>query len=90
MTTAVWSGYFTPVYPALLPWKAIFEDMRERGVSYYRQAMIIGVGWSTFQRWLEEGAEPRHSYAVAILSMHTSVCGEPLTQARYAQAIPRA
>jgi hypothetical protein len=43
---------------------------------------VIGVRWSTFQRWLEEETEPRHAQGVAILELHTTICGEELTRLR--------
>lgn len=69
------------VFPTVLPWRQIFDDMKERGHAYTKQAKAIGVAWSTYQRWFDE-AEPRHSDGVALLAMHTAICGAELTRQR--------
>lgn len=70
------------VYPVVLPWPRIFEDMKERGLAYTKQAASVGAPWSTFQRWLDGEVEPRHSCATAFLELHTKVCGAELTRLR--------
>lgn len=86
--SAVLAMVVAPVYPARLPWRQIFDDMKERGCAYSKQAALIGVEWSTFQGWRsEDGCEPRHSQGVAILAMHTAVCGAELTAARLREGI---
>lgn len=73
---------FEPAYPCVMPWPKIMEDMKEHGCAYSRQALLLGVAWSTYQHWMEGRAEPRHSEGVAILAMHSAVCGEELTKVR--------
>lgn len=77
-----------PVYPARLPWRRIFDDMKNHGCAYSKQAQLIGVEWSTYQGWMSDtGAEPRHSQGVAILAMHTAVCGVELTEKRQREGV---
>lgn len=70
------------VYPAKLPWPTIMDDLKAKGCAYHRQAILIGVPWSTYQRWMAGEGEPRHSQGVAILALHTTVCGAELTRQR--------
>lgn len=74
------------VHPVRLPWRDIMADLWEAHVAYSRQAELIGVEWSTYQRWMR-GTEPKHSYACAILALHTQKCGAQLTQLRYQQGV---
>lgn len=70
------------VYPTVLPWRTIFDDLWDAGCSPYRVANLIGYGWSTVQRWYYDGVEPRESAARAILELHKRFCGEELTKKR--------
>lgn len=70
------------VYAVKLAWPQIMADMKERGLPYSKQAHLIGVPWSTYQFWMEGEGEPRHSQGVAILKLHTAICGAELTSHR--------
>lgn len=66
-------------------WRAVLEDLRGCECSGYRLAALLGIEWSTVQRWLQ-GSEPRHSYGVAILEVHTRFCGAAMSQQRLCEA----
>ena len=70
------------VYPTVLPWRTIFDDLSRAGQTPYRVANLIGYSWSTVQRWYYDGVEPRESAARAILELHKRFCGEELTDRR--------
>jgi hypothetical protein len=70
------------VYRSVLPWRKIFDDMKDRGCAYSRQASMIGLEWSSYQRFVKDGVEPRHSIGAAILELHTKLCGAELTRLR--------
>lgn len=76
------------VYPTVLPWRSIFNDLHNAGCSPYRLSLLIGRGWSTVQRWVYDGIEPRESYARAILMIHSRYCGEQATQKRLQESKP--
>lgn len=70
------------IYPTMLPWRTIFNDLASARCSPYRVACLIGYSWSTVQRWYYDGVEPRESAARAILELHKRFCGEELTEKR--------
>lgn len=76
------------VYPSVLPWQDIFNDLKTAGCPPYRVSELIGYGWSTVQRWVYNGVEPRDSVARAILELHTRYCGEEATHQRSQEARP--
>lgn len=69
------------VYPLKIHWPTIIDDMRERGISPYRQAKTISCEWSTFQRW-KNGSQPLFANGHALLILHSKICGIALTQQR--------
>lgn len=68
-----------------LDWRQIIQDLRAAGCTAYRMTSIMLIERSTVQRW-QKGSEPRHSYGVAILEVHTHFCGAELTQRRLAES----
>jgi len=70
------------VYPQVLPWEDIFNDLEAQGHTPFCVAELIGVTHSTVQRW-EKGAEPRHSCGSAILELHRRYCGGQQTLRRF-------
>ncbi len=76
------------IYRTILPWQDIFDDLRKAGCPPYKVAIIVGYGWSTLQRWVYDGVEPRESAARAILTLHTRYCGEEITRQRSQEAKP--
>ena len=76
------------VYRTVLPWQDIFNDLKEAGCPPYKVSIITGYGWSTLQRWVYNGVEPRESAARAILILHTRYCGEEATHRRSQEAKP--
>lgn len=70
----------------VVDWRGVLEDLRAAGVSGYRLTEYLLTSRSTVQRW-EEGSEPRHSYGVAILEVHTHFCGAARTQKRLGDAM---
>lgn len=73
--------YTDYIYPKKLNWPQIFNDLAEHNVSPYQVSVLIGVKWSTLQRWLVD-VEPRYSVGVSILELHSRYCGEELTGKR--------
>lgn len=69
------------VYPKKLPWEEMLRDFIGVSVSSHQAATLLGVGQSTLQRW-QKGTEPKHSYGVSIIILHTRFCGEELTRER--------
>jgi hypothetical protein len=72
------------IYPRILDWAQIMRDIADH-ISYTQVANILGVGWSTVQRW-RTGSEPRHSMGSALLMVHAKYCGSDLTRQRVAEA----
>lgn len=70
------------IYPEILPWRQIFDDMKAAGYAYSKQATMMGTPWSTYQDWMAGKTEPRYSHGVAILAMHKAICGPELTAQR--------
>jgi len=79
------------IFPRRLPWHLMFIDMHKAGVSYSRQANLLGIAWGTFHPWLQaDGPEPRHSLGAAIIAMHRAVCGVELSEKRQREAVLQA
>lgn len=76
------------VYPLVMPWGAIVDDLYRRGYTDYRIGQILGVDAATVGAW-HKGSEPRHSFGEALIELHTKVCGEALTKERLKEARPR-
>lgn len=74
-------------WPKILPWSQIFADLEARNCGLYRVGIRLGKEWSTVQKWRREGWEPRHSDGVAILRLHTEVCGQDVTLKRLTEAV---
>lgn len=74
------------VYPTRINWPDILGDLRDKGYSGYRVALLLGMEWSTVQGWLNDGKEPRHSSGTALLQLHTRYCGAEATQKRQNEA----
>lgn len=75
------------MFPRRLPWRRIFDDMKEAGCAYSRQAALVGVEWSTFQGWMDGDVEPRFSVGQALLAMHEATCGAELTAQRQREGV---
>jgi len=75
----------TPLSP---DWSQITRDMKEKGLPYYRQALAIGVEWSSYQRYMD-GAHPGFGNGHAILILHAKVCGVEQTYTRLNEAFPK-
>jgi len=73
------------VYPKKLPWIEIFKDLEKHGANPSTVGELIGVGWSTLQKW-RSGTEPKYSVGISILTLHTRYCGEDLTNQRITEA----
>ncbi len=73
------------VFPRIMDWPKVIEDIKATGLTYSAIANTIGAGWSTFQRY-REGGEPRHSVGSSILLVHSRHCGIELTKPRVAEA----
>lgn len=69
------------IYPDLIDWKRILEELQAAGVSMYRVALILGADWSTVDAW-RKGSEPRYGYGQALLKLHRRVIGEKLDMSR--------
>lgn len=78
--SAVLAMEFAPESPKI-NWRQVFDDMREKGFSYYRACCAIGREWSTVQRWLA-GGEPPFLVGERILRLHALVCGSELNEQR--------
>lgn len=74
------------VYPKKLPWGKILSDLRRNDLGPLQTSILLGVSHSTFQRW-EKGTEPKHSYGVSILTIHSRYCGETLTEERIKESL---
>jgi len=75
------------VYPKVLPWQAILQDIFDEGCRKSDLAELLGVPIASLWRWIE-GTEPKESIGTSILVIHTRYCGEQRTEIRKAQAIP--
>ena len=73
------------VYPRVIDWSQVMRDIADSGVNYNRVARILGVGWSTVQRW-RTGSEPGHAIGSSILVIHARYCGAELTKQRVLEA----
>jgi len=73
------------VYPRVLNWSQIMHDIADNGCSYSEVSKILGVGWSTVQRW-RTGSEPGHSIGTALLMIHAKYAGQDLTKQRVSEA----
>lgn len=73
------------VYPAKVDWAQILHDLRIANLTGYQVALMLGMEWSTVQRW-QEGSEPRHSTGVALLELHRLYCSPAATQKRQSEA----
>jgi len=73
------------VYPKKLSWDNIFIDLDKAGVTPSEISELLGVGWSTLQKW-RNGTEPKYSVGVSILTIHARYCGEDSTFERITQA----
>ena len=76
------------VYPVVLDWIQILEDLNQKGITTYHLSQELGYTFSTVQRWAS-GSEPRESAGRAILEYHRQLCGEHLTNQRIKQGKPQ-
>lgn len=76
------------VYPQLMPWEAMLEDLHAAAWTDYRIAKTLGCDHSTVQAWAQ-GSEPRHSFGQALIELHWRVCGEECGKKRHSEAKPR-
>ena len=71
----------------VVDWRGVLADLRAAGVSGYRLTEYLLTSRSTVQKW-EAGSEPRHSYGLAVLEVHTHFCGADRTRQRLDEAQP--
>lgn len=76
------------VYPKVLPWEQIFNDLIRNGCTQSMLANLMGVKVSTLQRWCN-GTEPKHGIGEAIIVIHRRYCGVELTERRITEARTR-
>ena len=48
------------IFPRRVDVRTLADDLTANGLKYSIQAESLGVGWSTYQRWLA-GTEPKYS-----------------------------
>jgi len=75
--------YSDYVFPKVLPWETILEDLKKTGYNAYQVSILVGAKWSSFQNVVN--VEPRDSMARAILKIHSRYCGEELTIQRISE-----
>jgi hypothetical protein len=73
------------VFPISPDWKVLMDDIKGRGLSYSRQALSIGLQWSTVQVW-HHGGGPTFANGHALLILHSKICGIELTKKRLDEA----
>lgn len=73
------------VVPVKVDFGELMRDMHEKGVPYTHQALSIGKEWSTLQMWMK-GAQPRFSSGLALLALHSRICGQQMTLKRLREA----
>jgi len=76
------------VYPKVIPWQTIFDDIFAQGCTKEDLCQLLGVPVSSLWRWIQ-GTEPKESVGRCILIIHTRYCGEELTKERQKQAQPK-
>jgi len=69
------------VFPLKIDFSKIIEDIKQSGMNYSQQAVSIGRGFSTLQRW-KNGAQPQFTTGHALLILHTKICGPEKTHER--------
>lgn len=69
-------------------WRLIADDIRDAGLNYGKQASVLGLKWSTLQRWVN-GSEPKYSIARSWLVLHTHMCGSDKTQMRFEELLKK-
>ena len=74
------------VYPRYIDWKRVILDIKHSGLNYSGICRILGIPWSTFQNYQQNGVEPRHAIGSSILLIHSKQCGIDLTQQRVTEA----
>lgn len=85
-STEIVDQLYRYITPTPIDFRRLADDLKERGISYSRQAMMLGKEFSSFQRILE-GVEPRHADGDAFLRLHATICGPELTALRRVQSI---
>ena len=73
------------VYPRVINWGDIMEDIATNGMTYSDVSKCLGIAGATIQGW-RTGSEPRHSSGGALLLVHARICGRELTKLRVAEA----
>ena len=73
------------IYPRVINWIRVIDDIREHGGTYSTICKILGLSWSTLQGW-RTGCEPRHSTGSSLLLIHAKYCGTELTKQRVLEA----
>lgn len=76
------------VYPVLVDWKRLLQEMRAAGWTPYKVALTLGADHPTVYSW-EQGSEPRHSYGAALLRLHALVCGQEASEKLHSDSRPR-
>lgn len=76
------------VYPMLMPWAKMLQDLYSAGYTDYRIGKCLGVDHSTVEAW-GKGSEPRHSFGEALVVLHRRVCGDDCGKLRHSESKPR-
>lgn len=57
------------INPQKLDWRLLLQDLKDKGISRYKIAKILGRSESTVNSWWK-GHEPSHSNGEAIIDLH--------------------
>ena len=74
------------VHPVRVNWQLIIADLELAGITLYKAAQLMGVEWSTAQRWGGLKQDIGFGYGRALLALHVEYCGERTTLQRLEMA----
>ena len=69
----------SPIKAPRIDWRAILDDLRDKGCSGYRVALRLEKSWSTVQGWRDCKEDIGHGNGCALLKLHAEYCGAGLT-----------
>lgn len=69
------------IIPKKLDWRLLLQDLKDKGISLYKVAKILGRSESTVHSWWK-GHEPSHSNGEAVIDLHIQTCGLQFTDQR--------
>lgn len=75
-----------PIDPPRIDWQQLLADLKQHGCSLYRIATVLGVKYSTAQRWRRPREDIGYGYGRALIWMHARHCGAGLTLQRLTEA----